>query len=86
MMVRHLVVTFAILLLAFALGANVVDVKYDYDHNADFSRDKTYSWAKVETPDSLWNDRVQQAVDKVLSAKGLTKVPDGGTYRLWLSV
>ena len=68
----------AILLLAFCLSAHAIDVKYDYDHHVNFSRYKTYSWAKIDTPDTLWNERVQEAVDRVLSAKGWTRVPDGG--------
>jgi hypothetical protein len=79
MNVRHRAVTYAILLLlAFAISANAVDLKYDYDHHADFSRYKTYSWAKIETQDPLWKDRVEEASDKVLSAKGWNKVPEGG--------
>jgi hypothetical protein len=70
--------TVVIFLLAFCAGAHAIDVKYDYDHHVDFGRYKTYSWAKVDMPDSLWNDRVQEAIDKALSAKGWTRVPDGG--------
>jgi len=68
----------ALLLFAFSFAAYAIDVKYDYDHHVDFSRYKTYSWAKIEMPDDLWNERVQEAVDRVLSAKGWTKIPDGG--------
>jgi hypothetical protein len=55
-----------------------MDVKTDFDHHANFSSYKTYSWAKVDTPDPLWNDRVREAVDRALSAKGWTQVPSGG--------
>jgi hypothetical protein len=50
----------------------------DYDHNVNFSNYKTYSWGKVETTDSLWDQRVKSAVDSQLSAKGWTLVPSGG--------
>ena len=53
-------------------------VKTDYDRNTDFTRYKTYSWEKVQTPDPLWVDRIQQAVNTQLAAKGLTLVPSGG--------
>jgi hypothetical protein len=64
--------------LSVALTAFTVDVKTDYDHHANFTLYKTYSWAKVEMPDPLWNDRVKEAVDNELAGKGWTKVPDGG--------
>ena len=70
------------LLGAFALMVTVslfaMDVKTDFDHHANFSNYKTYSWAKVDTPDPLWNDRVKEAVDRALTAKGWTPVPSGG--------
>ena len=75
---RMRTLTVAVLLLVFCASAHAVDVKYDYDHHANFGHYRTYSWAKVDTPDSLWNDRVQEAVDRALSAKGWTKVPNGG--------
>jgi hypothetical protein len=54
------------------------EVVTDYDHYADFNHYKTYSWAKVETPDTLWDQRVKDAIDKELSDKGWTQVADGG--------
>jgi hypothetical protein len=70
------------LLLVILLGAlnfaRAVDVKTDYDHQADFTRYKTYSWAKAEAPDSLWDERVKAAIDRELTSKGLTQVPGGG--------
>lgn len=58
-----------------ALAANI---KTDYDHSADFSRYRTYSWIKVDTGNSLWSDRIVRDVDAQLAAKGLTKVASGG--------
>jgi len=49
-------------------------VKTDYDHSANFSSYKTYSWLKVQSGDSLWDNRIQQDVDSQLAAKGWTKV------------
>jgi hypothetical protein len=76
MIVPQRIAAFAILLFALSLKLGAVDVKYDYDHHVDFSRYKTYTWAKIDMPDSLWRDRVQEAVDKALSAKGWKKVAD----------
>jgi hypothetical protein len=53
-------------------------VKTDYDRSANFSQYKTYSWEKVQTQDQLWVDRIKEAVNTTLTAKGLTPVESGG--------
>jgi hypothetical protein len=53
-------------------------VKTDYDHAANFSQYKTYSWASVKTQNGLWDDRVKDAVSSALAAKGLSPVSSGG--------
>lgn len=53
-------------------------VAVDYDHAANFNQVKTYSWSKVHTANSIWDDRVKDAVGKELAAKGWTQVPSGG--------
>ncbi len=53
-------------------------VKTDYSHSVDFSRYKTYSWIKVSVEDPLWEDRISNAVDSQLTARGWTKVDSGG--------
>jgi len=74
---RTLFASFGIvLLLSTALIA--VDVKTDYDRSTDFSQYKTYSWEKVQTQDPLWVDRIKQAVNAALTAKGWTPVESGG--------
>src|SRR5205085_2685363 len=50
----------------------------DYDHKADFSRYRTYSWGKIDASNPLWADRIMAAVDSQLAAKGWTRVPSGG--------
>lgn len=62
--------------LAIAVFADHVGV--DYDHSAKFSQVKTYSWSRVHTANSIWDDRVKEAIDKELAAKGWTQVPSGG--------
>ena len=72
----------SILLLGISLfsGAATLNaqVKTDYDHNANFTSYKTYSWIKVQSGDSLCNDRIKQDVDAQLAAKGWTKVDSNG--------
>src|SRR5882757_3723661 len=53
-------------------------VKTDYDHNANFGQYKTYSWEKVQTQDPLLVDRIKDAVNGTLAAKGWTQVASGG--------
>jgi len=53
-------------------------VQTDYDRGADFSRYKTYSWEKVQTQNSLWIDRIKEAINAALATKGWTPVESGG--------
>jgi len=53
-------------------------VKTDYDRNADFGKYKTYSWEQVKTKDPLNIDRIKNAVNMTLAAKGWTLVNSGG--------
>ncbi len=66
------------LLLCSSLSLFAVNISTDYDHSANFSQYKTYSWLKVQAGDSLWAERVQQDVDAQLAAKGWTKVESNG--------
>ena len=43
----------------------------DYDHNTNFGQYKTYTWAKIQTNDSLWDARVKKAVDNETGRQGL---------------
>jgi hypothetical protein len=53
-------------------------VKTDYDHDANFSQYKTYSWTGVKTQQAFWTDRIKDAVNAALAAKGWTQVPSDG--------
>ncbi len=66
----------AVLLLTTATFAQ--QVKTDYDRNADFSQYKTYSWENVQTQDPLLVDRIKEAVNTALIAKGWILVESGG--------
>src|SRR6202166_1509545 len=62
-----------------ALGtAFAQQVQTDFDHQANFSQYKTYSWQEIKPPNSLWDARIKSAVDAQLAAKGWTQVDSGG--------
>ena len=61
------------------LGATFAQqVKTDFDHQANFSQYKTYSWQEIKPANSLWDTRIKNAVDAQLAAKGWTQVDSGG--------
>jgi hypothetical protein len=64
--------------LLFATATFAQQVKTDYDRDANFSQYKTYSWEQVQTQDQLWVERIKEAVNAALTAKGLTPVESGG--------
>ena len=66
------------IMLLCATASFAQQVKTDYDRSANFSQYKTYSWEKVQTQDPLWVDRIKEAVNAALTAKGLTPVESGG--------
>ena len=63
---------------ALTVASFAQQVKTDYDHNANFGQYKTYSWEKVQTQDPLMVDRIKDAVNRALAAKGWTQVGSGG--------
>lgn len=58
------------------------DVKTDYNHHANFSQFHTYYWQKVQTTDPLWENRIKEAVDHELQAKGWQEVQSDGDVAL----
>jgi hypothetical protein len=71
------------LVLVLAAVSFAQDVKSDYDHSATFGQYKTFSWEKVQTKDPLMVDRIKDAVNSALSAKGWTLVPSGGDVEVF---
>lgn len=79
--IRTLVLAVAILMVyGFGpLGCSTIKSDSDYDPNVDFARLKTYSWlpdqprggTRLLHTNSLRLDRVRNAIDRTLSAKGL---------------
>jgi hypothetical protein len=65
---------FLMVLLGSAFGQHV---QTDFDHQANLSRYKTYSWQEVKASNSLWDDRIKDAVNAQLAAKGWTQVDNG---------
>jgi hypothetical protein len=74
---RALLVLMATIFL-FASKSSAQQVKTDYDRNADFGKYKTYSWEQVKTQDPLNVERIKNAVNTTLGAKGWTRVDSGG--------
>ncbi len=71
----------ALCIVAFlaALGAaSAQQVQTDFDHQANFSQYKTYSWQEIKPANSLWDARIKSAVDAQLAAKGWTYADSGG--------
>jgi hypothetical protein len=66
------------MMFLFAGKSSAGQVKTDYDRSADFGRYKTYSWEKVKTQDPLNVERIKNAVNADLAAKGWTQVNSGG--------
>jgi hypothetical protein len=72
-----------VLTLVLATIAFAQDIKSDYDHSVNFGQYKTFSWEKVQTKDPLLVDRIKDAVDSALSAKGWMLVPSGGDVEVF---
>jgi hypothetical protein len=69
----------AVLLTLFVTGiiANAQKVKVGADPSVDVSKYKTYSWSKPMPPGNpLVQQTIVQAVETVLTSKGLTKVEE----------
>ncbi len=63
--------------------AHADSVKTDYDHRVDFGQFHTYSWGNVTTPNPFYVDRIKQAVNSQLQAKGWQEVPSGGNTEIF---
>jgi hypothetical protein len=63
--------------LLVSCGTIVADVNVDWDRQADFSHFKTYAWGKgTPAKNPLMAQRIVEAIDQNLAAKGLQKVED----------
>jgi len=66
----------------FSVPALAQKVETDYDHSANFSQYRTYSWRHVHATDPFFQGRIREAVDRELQAKGWQQVPSGGDVTL----
>lgn len=75
------------ILLTFACAS--LDVKYDYDPGADFTKLKTFGWLPLEpgaqVPE-LTVKRIQNAVNAQLKAKGLVPTADNPDFLIGIQV
>jgi hypothetical protein len=65
-------------ILTVAPAARAQDVHTDYDHNARFENFHTFSFAKVQTDDPLYEQRLREDITADLQKDGLQLVPSGG--------
>ena len=66
---------FLMVLLGSAFGQHI---QTDFDHQANFSQYKTYSWQEIKASNSLWGDRIKEAVNAQLGSKGWIQVDSSG--------
>jgi hypothetical protein len=74
----HRTIICTLFFLAILGTAFAQQVETDFDHEANFSQYKTYSWEEIKPANSLWDARIKKAVDAQLAAKGWTQVASGG--------
>ncbi len=64
-----------VLSLVLSAAAFAQKIETDYDRSATFSNYHTYMWEKSPHPaKGFWNQRIVDAINKQLQAKGLTEV------------
>jgi len=78
MKLQRIAATLMGMMFLFAGISAAQQVKTDYDRAADFGQFKTYSWEHVETKDPLSVDRIKNAVNTALAARGWRQVESGG--------
>jgi hypothetical protein len=71
------------LLFASSVVALADNVRTDYDHGTNFAQYHTYSWGQVTTSDPFYVDRIKQAVNQQLQAKGWQLVASGGSVSIF---
>ena len=74
----HTIIVCTALIVTAWVSVFAQQVKTDFDHQANFSQYKTYSWQEIKPANSLWDARIKNAVDAQLAAKGWTRVDSGG--------
>src|SRR5262249_34068876 len=75
-------ITATVLLMGLPLALTAQDVQTDWDKSKNFGEYHTYYWAKIDSPNPLMNQRLQDAVDAQLEKKGWSKQQAGGQVAL----
>jgi hypothetical protein len=75
-------VTMALAVAFFSIPASAQKVVTDYDHSVNFNQYHTYSWGHVHSTDPFFEQRIRDAVDHDLQAKGWQLAPAGGDVTL----
>jgi hypothetical protein len=78
MKLQRIAAALAGIMFLFAGISAAQQVKTDYDRAADFAQYKTYSWEHLKTKDPLFVDRIKNAVNAALAARGWKQVESGG--------
>jgi len=76
---------FLFLMVFIVSCSSVYDVQFDYDTKADFSNLKTYDWLPIPEKaqiDSLTAQRIKNAVNTQLEAKGLKMTSDNPDFSI----
>ncbi len=66
----------ALLILIGCVSASAQDIRYNFLPGTDFTKYKTYKWARVpkaDYPNQILDGQIMQAIDAQLALKGLTK-------------
>jgi Domain of unknown function (DUF4136) len=74
----------AFIVLVFATAGFAQKVKVGYDKSTDFSKYKTYTWAKPQVPVTrpMLYDTVVNTIDQELQTKGLQRIETNGDLTL----
>jgi hypothetical protein len=75
---QRIVLTAALAIVVLSIPALAQKVETDYDHSVNFTQYHTYSWGHVHATDPVFEQRMRDAVDRALQAKGWQQVPTGG--------
>jgi len=75
----------AVLCCLFSTLAFAQKTDIDWDRTANFSNYHTYAWEQSPRPaKGFWNDRIIDAVNKQLQAKGLAEVGANANPDMWV--
>jgi Domain of unknown function (DUF4136) len=74
----RMALAFILVSLFACTAASAQKVQTDWDKKANFNQYHKYSWGKVQASNSIWQGRIQDAIDKDLQKHGWQRVDNGG--------